>query len=200
MPSPSGSLSLFALNTNGFVNPTKIDATNRVISHRNPDIVVITETKTNSACAPKMATTNYQFFEERGLPVNGFHTYKWGIILGIKSGITVAQRVPITHPALRGRIIAVDVVIPLDTGLGFTHCIIAAYAPWNVTDTSETAAFWSEVAKLCNNTPHSWTMLGDLNATHCETRRVGKLNPKGCNVIKLMERVVFWDHGILHFF
>jgi hypothetical protein len=171
MRTPAGSLSLFALNTNSFVHPTKIDATNRTISHRNPDIIVITETKTNSACATKMATNRYQFFEERGSPVTGFHTYKWGVILGIKNGITVAQRLPITHPALSGRLIAVDVVIPLDSGLGFTHRIIAAYAPWNVTDTSETAAFWSEAAKLCNSTPHSWTLLGDLNATVAQAER-----------------------------
>ena len=32
-PSATGSLSLFVLNTNSFVHPMKIDATNRVISH-----------------------------------------------------------------------------------------------------------------------------------------------------------------------
>lgn len=170
-PAPAGTLSLFALNTNGFVHPTKIDATNRVISYRNPDIVVITETKTNSACSPKMAMNQYQFFEERGTPVTGHHLFKWGLILGIKNGITVAQRLSIVHPALSGRLIAVDVVIPLDSGLGFTHRIIAAYAPWNVTNTSETAAFWTEATKLCNSTPHSWTLLGDLNATVVQAER-----------------------------
>jgi len=34
---------------------------------------------------------------------------------------------------------------------------------------------------------------------HCETRRVVKNNPKGCNVIILMEKVVFWNCGIYHF-
>jgi hypothetical protein len=60
----AGSLSLFALNTNGFVHPMKIDATNRAISHRNPDIVVITETKTNSSGSSKISYNDYQFFEE----------------------------------------------------------------------------------------------------------------------------------------
>lgn len=126
---PAGSLSLYAINTNGFVHPTKIDATNRAISHRNPDVVVITETKTNASCSTKMAYTEYQFFEERGIPVTGHHLYKWGLILGIKKGISVSQRLPITHPALKARMIAVDIVIPLESGLGFTHRIIAAYAP-----------------------------------------------------------------------
>ena len=93
---PAGSLSFYALNTNGFVHPTKIDATNRSISHRNPDVFVITETKTNSVCGSKMAYTDYQIFEERGTPVTGHHLYKWGVILGIKKSVTFSQRVQIT--------------------------------------------------------------------------------------------------------
>lgn len=170
-PAAAGSLSFYALNTNGFVHPTKIDATNRGISHRNPDIFVITETKTNAPCSSKLAYTEYQIFEERGTAVTGHHLYKWGAALGIKKSITVSQRVPITHPALKGRLIAVDIVIPLESGSGFTHRILAAYAPWNVTDSSETALFWTEASKLCNNTPHSWTILGDLNATVTQAER-----------------------------
>jgi hypothetical protein len=60
----TGSLSLYALNTNGFVHPMKIDAINRAISYRNPDVVVITETKTNSLGSSKMSYNDYQFFEE----------------------------------------------------------------------------------------------------------------------------------------
>ena len=164
-PSTSGSLSLLALNTNGFVHPMKIDATNRVIAHRNPDIIVITETKTNSPRSSKMAYNDYQFFEERGIPVSGHHLYKWGAILGVKKGISVSQRVNVSHPALVGRLIAVDIVIPLDTGDGFVHRVIAAYAPWDLTDTADTAAYWAEVTKVCATSPHSWTLLGDLNAT-----------------------------------
>jgi Reverse transcriptase (RNA-dependent DNA polymerase) len=170
-PSSSGSLSFYALNTNGFVHPMKIDATNRAISYRNPDIVVITETKTNSAASSKMSTNDYQFFDERGVPVTGHHLYKWGAILGVKKGITVSQRVPINHPALIGRLIAVDIVIPLDSGHGFTHRIFAVYAPWDVHDTAQTTTFWSEVTKLCLNTPSSWTLLGDLNATVTQAER-----------------------------
>jgi hypothetical protein len=172
---PAGSLSLFALNTNGFVHPMKIDATNRAISHRNPDIVVITETKTNSSGSSKMSYTDYQFFEERGTPTIGHHLFKWGVILGVKKGITVSQRVPIDHPALAGRLVAVDIVIPLDTGQGFTHRIFAVYAPWDVGDNADTAAFWHEASKLCLNMPSLWTLLGDLNATvsHAERKSGG---------------------------
>ena len=166
-----GSLSLFALNTNGFVHPMKIDATNRAISHRNPDIVVITETKTNSSGSSKMSYSDYQFFEERGTPSIGHHLFKWGVILGVKKGIMVSQRVPINHPALAGRLIAVDIVIPLDTGQGFIHRVFAIYAPWDVGDNADTAAFWHEASKLCLSTPSSWTLLGDLNATVTHTER-----------------------------
>ena len=174
-PTASGSLSFFALNMNGFIHPTKIDATNKVISHRNPDIFVISETKTNSLRSSKLAYTNYQIFEEHGIPVHGHHLFKWGIVLGIKKGITVSQRVPIVHLALLGRLIVIDIIIPLDSGLGFTHHIFAAYAPWNVTDNSETAAFWTEAAKMCLNTPNSWTLVGDLNAmvTHAKHKNGG---------------------------
>ena len=80
----------------------------------------------------------------------------------------------ITQPALKGRLIVVDLVIPLESGSGFSHRVIAAYAPWNVTDSSDTATFWAEVTKLCNNTPHPWTLLGDLNATITQAeRRIG---------------------------
>ena len=171
---PAGSLSFYALNTNGFVHPTKIDFTNRSIAHRNPDVFVITETKTNASCASKLANNEYQIFEERGTPVTGHHLYKWGVVLGIKKSVTVSQRVMITQPALKGRLIVVDLVIPLESGSGFSHRVIAAYAPWNVTDSSDTAAFWAEVTKLCNNTPHLWTLLGDLNATITQAeRRIG---------------------------
>ena len=169
-PSAAGSLSLYALNTNGFVHPMKIDATNNAISHRNPDILVITETKTNSARSQKLSN-DYQYFEEHGIPVSGHHLYKWGVILGIKKGITVSQRVPISHRSLVGRLIAVDIVIPLDSGSGFIHRVIAAYAPWDVTDSSDTANFWADATKVCNTAPHSWTLLGDLNATVTQAER-----------------------------
>jgi hypothetical protein len=164
VPSATSALSFFALNTNGFVHPMKIDATNRAITHRNPDVIVITETKTNSPRASKMPS-DYQYFEDRGVPVSGGHLFKWGVILGIKNGIAVSQRVHVTHPALSGRLVAVDIVIPLDTGDGFVHRVIAAYAPWDVSDNADTAAFWAEASKLCNASPNTWTLLGDLNAT-----------------------------------
>ena len=40
----------------------------------------------------------------------------------------------------------------------------------------------------------------DHNFNHCETRRVVFYNPNGCKVIIPMEKVVFWDCGIYHFF
>ena len=170
-PSASGSLSFYALNTNGFVHPMKIEATNSAISFRNPDVFVITETKTNSPRSSKMAYTDYQIFEEQGIPVSGHHLYKWGVVLGIKKGIAVSQRVNASHSSLTGRLVAVDIVIRLNNGSGFTHRVIAAYAPWDVTDSSDTASFWSEAAKLCLASTHSWTLLGDLNATVTQAER-----------------------------
>ena len=195
--SPAGTLSFYALNTNGFVHPTKIDFANRSITHRNPDVFVITETKTNSSCTSKLPYNEYQIFEERGTPVTGHHLYKWGAVLGIKKSVTVSQRVMITQSALKGRLIAVDLVIPLESGSGFSHRVIAAYAPWNVTDTSDTAAFWVEVTKLCNSTPHPWTLLGDLNATITQAeRRTGGSDARAhyLNFIKQSKGFDLWSN------
>ena len=71
----------------------------------------------------------------------------------------------VNHPALIGRLVAVDIVIPMDSGHRFIHHIIAVYAPWDVDDTTETASFWTEASKFCAGTPNSWMLLGDLNAT-----------------------------------
>ncbi|KAK0220171.1 hypothetical protein IW262DRAFT_1383151 [Armillaria fumosa] len=43
------------------------------------------------------------------------------------------------------------------------HRMIAVYAPWN--PGSNSAEFWTSLAELCNSTPHSWSLAGDLNAT-----------------------------------
>jgi hypothetical protein len=60
-----------------------------------------------------------------------------GVIVGIKKGITVAQHVLVNHPALIGRLVMVDIVIPIDLGHGFIHHIVAVYTPWDVDDTIE---------------------------------------------------------------
>ena len=70
-----------------------------------------------------------------------------------------------------GRLIAVDIVIPLNNGQGFLHRILAIYAPWDIDDTNETTSFWNKVTKLCQSTPHSWTLLGNLNATVSSSER-----------------------------
>ena len=63
-PSASGSLSFY-------VHLMKIEATNSAISFGNPDVFIITETKTNSPHSSKLAYTDYQIFEEWGVPVSG---------------------------------------------------------------------------------------------------------------------------------
>ena len=187
-PSVASSLSLYAVNSNGFVHPMKIDATNRAISHRNPDVFVITETKTNSPRLSKMSYNEYQIFEGHGVPVVGHHLYKWGVVMGIKKGITVSQRIPVSHPALKGRLLAVDIVIPLSNGSGFTHRVIAVYAPWDVGDTCETAAFWTEASRLCLAASNSWTLLGDLNATVTQAERKSGGNDARSHYLNFLRR------------
>ena len=47
------------------------------------------------------------------------------------------------------------------TGNGFTHRIIGAYAPWN--PGVDDGDFWLQVAKICCESQHLWTLAGYLN-------------------------------------
>jgi hypothetical protein len=174
VPHAAASLSIYALNANGLVYPGKVAAINTAIAQRAPHIFVISETKTNARTARNLPRQQYIIHEEVGVPSSGHHIFKWGVVLGIKNGIQIMQRVSTPHPSLRGRLIAVDIVIPTDDGRGFPHRIVAAYAPWDPGEDDNTRNFWGEVAKVCNSAQHGWTLSGDLNATvHSSERQTG---------------------------
>ena len=156
-------LSVFALNANGLVHPGKIAHINTAINSRRPHLFVISETKTNSRMGSKLPTRDYNIFEETAVKTDNHHLYKWGMVVGIRKDLQIAQRVFLSHSALLGRVIAVDFVLGTSHGRGFVHRFIGAYAPWNPGGSD--SEFWNQVSNICLQSQHSWTLAGDVNAT-----------------------------------
>jgi hypothetical protein len=154
---------VYGLNTNGFIQSTKVHHVNVVIKAQNPHAFVLSESKTNTRTSQTLPD-DYNIFEEPGVRTDNHHLYKWGVIVGIRKSLQVAQRVTVTDAALRGRVVAVDVVLPTNDGRGFLHRFIGAYAPWDP-GSAEGRRFWSSLATFVNSTSTSWTIAGDLNTT-----------------------------------
>ncbi|KAJ7914585.1 hypothetical protein B0H13DRAFT_1611374, partial [Mycena leptocephala] len=162
--------SMYALNANGLVNSAKLHHINTAINSRNPHAFTLSESKTNTKTGPNLPNGDYNIFEEPGVQADNHHLYKWGVALGIRKNLQIAQRVQIAAAALRGRVIAVDVVLQSNDGTSFTHRVIGAYAPWDP-GTPSTRDFWPELTKLLQTTTTSWTLGGDLNATVSASER-----------------------------
>jgi hypothetical protein len=162
-PSLAATLLIYALNANGFVSPAKIHHINNVIRSRRPHIFVIFETKMSVKMGAKLSSLGYNIYEETGVCCTNHHISKWGVIVGIRTDIQVLQPVSITHSSLNGRAVAVDIVLGTTAGTGFIHRIIGMYVLWN--PGVDDGDFWVQIAKLCQNSQHSWTLAGDLNAT-----------------------------------
>ncbi|KAJ7816163.1 hypothetical protein B0H14DRAFT_3744213 [Mycena olivaceomarginata] len=143
---------------------------NIAINARNPHAFVLSESKTNSKTGPNLPNGDYNIFEEPGVQSDNFHTYKWGVAVGIRKNIQSAQRVAITTASLRGRVVAVDIVLPTTTGQGFIHRMIGAYAPWDP-GFPDTRDFWPDLTALVKSTTTSWSVTGDLNATVSASER-----------------------------
>jgi hypothetical protein len=167
----AASFSMYALNANGLVNSAKLHHINNVIQARNPHSFILTESKTNSRTGPNLPNTEYTIFEEPGVKADNHHLYKWGVALGICKGIQVAQHVQITSDSLRGRVIAVDVVLQTNNGEDFYHRVIGAYTPWDPGNAG-TLDFWPELTKLVRATSTSWTLGGNLNVTVSAAERL----------------------------
>ena len=159
----ASSLSVYALNTNGLVNPGKIAHINSAINARCPHLFVISETKTNSNMGSKLLKNDYNIFEETGVKTDNHHLYKWGIVVGIRKDLQISQKIQLSHSALIGRAIAIDIILGTSNGRGFIHRFISTYAPWNPGGTDN--EFWSEITSICRQSTYLWTLAGDVNAT-----------------------------------
>ncbi|KAJ7168161.1 hypothetical protein C8R43DRAFT_877023, partial [Mycena crocata] len=172
--SANSPFSFYALNMNGIGGPAKIHHVNSVISMRKPHAFVITETKTSEKLSSKLPSFEYNIFEEDGVPLSHGKAHKWGVAIGIRKDVQIAQRVIVSQASLRGRLIAIDVILPTDSGRGFVHRIIGLYAPWDpgINNVDPNAReFWADVTVFCRNTPTSWSLGGDCNATVSASER-----------------------------
>ena len=156
---------LYSLNTNRMTNPVKVNHFNSVIGSRQPHIFVVNETKTCSKTSKTLPFHDYDIYEEPGEPADNHHIFKWGVVVGVRKDIQVVQWVEIAQRSLKGRVVAIDVVLSMLDSSCEGHGIIGAYAPWNPGGASDICHFWNDIAQLCLSLPTPWTMAGDFNAT-----------------------------------
>ena len=166
----SNILSVYALNVNGMVHVGKMSQISNAIKTQLPHILVISETKTYDKAGKNLDTMDYNFFEETGVKMDNHHLYKWGIVVGIRKDIQVAQRLDLPM-SLKGRVVALDLVLGTNRGKGFFHRFLRTYAPWNPGTDTGPSTFWHEITKLCNGASLSWLMAGDLNSMVSDSER-----------------------------
>ncbi|TFK27522.1 hypothetical protein FA15DRAFT_701922 [Coprinopsis marcescibilis] len=135
------------------------------LRRRRQHAFVIGETKTQSKVCDSLPHHEYNVYEESGVKADGHHILKWGMALGICKDLQVLQQAIVKHASLKGRVVAVDVALPTPNSKCFKHRLIAGYAPWNPGGDNTEGSFWSNMANFCNESPHPWTLAGDLNAT-----------------------------------
>lgn len=112
-PSATSTFTIYGLNGNGMVHPVKINHFNSVIGTRRPHVFVVNETKTKTKLGSSLPYSDYDIYEEPGECAEGHHIFKWGVVVGVRKDLQVAQRLEVTQKALKG------------------HRFIGAYALWN---------------------------------------------------------------------
>jgi hypothetical protein len=164
-PSSTATFSIYALNANGLVQPVKLNDINSAIKAMGPQVFVLGETKTKSKLKGSLPSKDYDIYEEPGEQDETHHPVKWGIVVGVQKDIQIAQRLEVKHKSLKGRIIALDLVLPTSDGRCLPHRFVGVYAPWNPGDEGVSRSFWHDMTEICRSTSHAWTIAGDLNAT-----------------------------------
>ena len=69
----------------------------------------------------KLPIRDYNIFEETGVKTDNHHLYKWGVIVGVRKDLQIVQQISLSHPALRGRTIAIDLVLSTSQGHGLVE-------------------------------------------------------------------------------
>ena len=160
----TSTFSIYALNANGLVQPIKLNHINSVINAKSPHAFVLSETKTQAELSNSLPP-EYDIYEEAGECAENHHIFKWGLVIGICKDLQVVQRVEIKQKSLKGRVIALDLILPTADRRCVPHHIFGAYAPWNPGDDGASSLFWNDMIQLCRSTTIPWSIAGDLNAT-----------------------------------
>ena len=95
------------------------------------------------------------------------------MIVGIHKDLQIVQRIQVSDQALQGRILVIDILLPLSDGQAFPHRIYGVYAPW---DSGSKTTLWLKMIEICRNCLHSWSMIGDLNVTTSPLKRANPEN------------------------
>ena len=110
-PTATSAFTLFSINANGMVQPVKVNQFNSVIGTRKPYIFIVNEMKTKSNLGGSLPFSDYDIYEEPGECAEGHHIFKWGVVVGVRKDIQVAQRLELMQRALKGRVIALDIIL-----------------------------------------------------------------------------------------
>ena len=127
-PVPFHALSLNA-NANGLGNVMKCNSISQAISSSQPHAWALLETKSTFPVAHRVRVPGYLTFETHGLPSAHPRSGRCGVIVGVHR--TLASTVVDVIPLLRGRVVAVDIILHRVFGNGVTHRFIGIYAPWD---------------------------------------------------------------------
>ena len=156
---------------NGLVQPVKLNRINKVIKASRPRVFILGETKTRPKPSKSLPFADYDIYEEPGECAKNHRIFKWGIAVGIRKDLQVVRRLEIKQRSLKGRVIAIDLILPAANGRCPPHRLFGSYAPWNPGEEGDGKNFWKDMAQICGSTSASWTITGVLNATVAHFKR-----------------------------
>ncbi|KAF8332739.1 uncharacterized protein EI90DRAFT_3122473 [Cantharellus anzutake] len=161
---PLGGFSVLSANLNGFGNAYKLSLASLAVQTHRPSAFVMNETKSTNPCAHLLDVPEYVLYESVGVP-SGPRTGKWGIVLGIRRGIQIMRQIE-APLHLQGRLVAIDIVVPLGNSRPFCLWLIGLYAPWD-SGGLQAAGFWASVAEVASAqpSPNGSILVGDCNVT-----------------------------------
>jgi len=152
-----------SLNANGLGNVMKCNSISQAISSSQPHAWALLETKSTFPVAHRIRASDYLTFESPGLPIAHQRSGRCGVVVGVRRTLA-STLVDIPH-ILNGRVVAVDVILPITSGGGVSHRFIGLYAPWDPgIDDFLLSDFWENIRDLTRQIG-SWTIVGDFNAT-----------------------------------
>jgi hypothetical protein len=184
----------------------KINTINSMVNTMKPHFIVIQETQSTQEVALRLHLPGYDFHKNPGQPTSSHTKAKWGVIVAARRHLFNVEWVSLPS-SLAGRVVALDVTIPLTSGKGFTHRFMGIYAPWDPgTTDSGNNHFWPVLTELCLSTRTSWSLAGDCNATLFSTEstatpyRITPAQQAYSNFLALTGSIDHWstipDHSI----
>ncbi|KAF8233569.1 hypothetical protein L208DRAFT_1266156 [Tricholoma matsutake] len=167
-------LAVCALNANGLTSPVKLAIIGPLLMKLAPHFFALSATKTQTNAASNLQISNYEVFEEKGVPCASPSTLaKWGIILGVWKDVQIVARVPLKLEPLKGRVLCVDVIVPTlsSSSTSFIHHVFAVYAPCDPGADDLSLNFWTCLTDVVRDTKNSWSLFGDLKTMVAASER-----------------------------